>query len=706
AASLAGGNTINPSTGTVTYVAGWSGSSTITATIPSSATVSGCSGTKTATHTATTTPNNTITLTSGAGSNVQTSCINSAITPVTYTTTGASGATFSGLPSGVTGTWASNTATVSGTPTVSGTFSYSVTLTGGCGTASASGTITVNGLVSPGVSISASATTVCAGSPATFTASPTNGGSSPSYQWKKNGVNVATGSTYTYNPYNGDVITCLMTSNAPCASPATASSNPVTMTVNSVSIATPPVAIEYSNESLTVVGGELAGIGHWAWYDNYKGPARTEQADKINPNPGRSVRYRARAEWDSPQDGSTHSYFVSQKVQKKGESITLPADKNYVVTYSPVVETTSEADLNDQYLEDQGAVVQYFDGLGRPTQSVAVNQSWYFNDLVSGVGYDSFGRQDKTYLPATNHGLGAYVPDEPAFITGFYNNAPRTEVDGLPALTKDNENKERIATQTAYEPSPLNRVTSVSDPAGGVTTYIYGTNTTDEVINFSVEGENCVNKGTYTDNKLYLTQTIDPSGKTVKEYKDKMGKVLLKVAGDAKTYYVYDDFDLLRYVLSPEASAKMNTTGSYTPDHEIIKGLCYYYEYDGRRRMVKKQLPGADPVLMVYDTRDRLVMTQDGKTRAEDPGKWLYTKYEQFNRPVETGWLTTTFDFESLKANFENTIEFSGCDFGEVLTQTLYDSYPNAGLCTLTGRNDAVKGQVTFQKTKILDQSG
>src|SRR5258706_6886874 len=47
AASIAGGNTINASTGDVTYVAGWSGTTTITAT------AAGCNGPKTATHTVT-----------------------------------------------------------------------------------------------------------------------------------------------------------------------------------------------------------------------------------------------------------------------------------------------------------------------------------------------------------------------------------------------------------------------------------------------------------------------------------------------------------------------------------------------------------------------------------------------------------------------------------------------------------------------------
>ncbi|MEK7227213.1 MAG: hypothetical protein AAB221_16225, partial [Bacteroidota bacterium] len=62
---------------------------------------------------------NTITLTSAAGTDAQTVCVNTAITNITYSTTGATGATFSGLPAGVTGSWAANVVTISGTPTTS-----------------------------------------------------------------------------------------------------------------------------------------------------------------------------------------------------------------------------------------------------------------------------------------------------------------------------------------------------------------------------------------------------------------------------------------------------------------------------------------------------------------------------------------------------------------------------------------------------------
>jgi PKD repeat protein len=115
-----------------------SGTPTAAGTFNYSIPLTGGCGIVNATGTITVITQNTI----AAGTN-QTVCINSAITNIALATTGATGATFSGLPAGVTGSWAGNVATISGTPTASGTFNYTVTTTGGCPPAIATGTITV-----------------------------------------------------------------------------------------------------------------------------------------------------------------------------------------------------------------------------------------------------------------------------------------------------------------------------------------------------------------------------------------------------------------------------------------------------------------------------------------------------------------------------------------------------------------------------------
>jgi hypothetical protein len=61
----------------------------------------------------------------------------------------------------VTGSWLANVITISGTPSVSGTFNYTITLTGGCGNITKTGTITVNPRPVPTIS---GPTPVCANS--------------------------------------------------------------------------------------------------------------------------------------------------------------------------------------------------------------------------------------------------------------------------------------------------------------------------------------------------------------------------------------------------------------------------------------------------------------------------------------------------------------------------------------------------------------
>jgi RHS repeat-associated protein len=77
-----------------------------------------------------------------------------------------------------------------------------------------------------------------------------------------------------------------------------------------------------------------------------------------------------------------------------------------------------------------------------------------------------------------------------------------------------------------------------------------------------------------------------------------------------------------------------------TPGRFTIDNLAFQYKYDGRRRMIAKKVPGAEWVYMVYDDRDRLVLTQDAEQRKLN--KWSFTKYDELNRPILTGIRDTT----------------------------------------------------------------
>ncbi len=91
--------------------------------------------------------------------------------------------------------------------------------------------ITITYSAAPAISIAAASTTICAGTTGTLTATITSGGTSPTYQWKVNDVNVGTSSpTYASSTFvTGDVVKCVYTST--CGTSSTITSSSVTMTV-------------------------------------------------------------------------------------------------------------------------------------------------------------------------------------------------------------------------------------------------------------------------------------------------------------------------------------------------------------------------------------------------------------------------------------------------------------------------------------------
>lgn len=117
-----------------------------------------------------------------------------------------------------------------------GTYSVKLTVTNISGSDSTifAGYITINPIVLPDIRISAiPSQKVDAGQLVTFTATSTNGGTNPKYEWKVDGAITGTNSsTYASTGLiNGQVVSCKMTSNDPCTNPKMATSNAVTMEV-------------------------------------------------------------------------------------------------------------------------------------------------------------------------------------------------------------------------------------------------------------------------------------------------------------------------------------------------------------------------------------------------------------------------------------------------------------------------------------------
>ncbi len=235
--SPAAAGTINATSGVMNWDAGFSGTTTITATS------TGTCGTTTADRVVTV---NASTGATSFSSGSLTVCQDA--TDETYTATAANSTSIVySLSPAAAGSINSATGLTNWDAAFSGTATITATSTGLCGTTSDTRVVTVNPTMVPAVSITANVpTTVCAGSSITFTAAPTNGGT---YQWQISTIAVPawndiagqTSSSFTsvFNTANnGDKFRVVMTSNAICPSPATATSNEMTVTVNPVLIPT------------------------------------------------------------------------------------------------------------------------------------------------------------------------------------------------------------------------------------------------------------------------------------------------------------------------------------------------------------------------------------------------------------------------------------------------------------------------------------
>ncbi|OHT43947.1 DUF6443 domain-containing protein [Flavobacterium tructae] len=422
------------------------------------------------------------------------------------------------------------------------------------------------------------------------------------------------------------------------------------------------------------------------------------------------------------------------------------SDDNFVYTLAPK-KPVKAAKLNTLTKDELSQNVTYFDGLGRPIQTIAISQGTAGKDIITAMEYDGFGRQAKEYLPyEAANGSSSYPRIDATTAI--------TTLNGIYGTSKY-DNTANPFSEKSFERSPLNRVVKQAAPgtswalgSGHEIKLDYGTNiSADAVKSYKATATweasqglyqiSFSDLGTYPDKELYKTITYDEnttanpgesSGSTV-EFKNKEGQVILKRTYESgnrhDTYYVYDVYGNLTYVLPPKATG--------TISNEVLNGLCYQYKYDNRNRLVEKKMPGKQWEYIVYDKLDRPVATGPAFSPFKDETTegWLITKYDAFSRPVYTGWsgqplgssirktlqdeqnmATVLFEtkqtsgiIDNISVYYSNTI--APTNF-KLLTVTYYDDYNYPGVPakpTVAGGQlvlDNAKGLMTGSWTRAL----
>ncbi|NPA07758.1 MAG: RHS repeat-associated core domain-containing protein [Chlorobi bacterium] len=320
--------------------------------------------------------------------------------------------------------------------------------------------------------------------------------------------------------------------------------------------------------------------------------------------------------------------------------------------------------------------VEYLDGLGRTKQIVQVKASPTGKDVVTHVEYDGFGRQVKEYLPVPQNGTlnGAIVPNPLA-------NAVNPNLYG----------NERIFSEKKLENSPLDRLQQqtkagtawadkpityeyLANSANEIRRYVTTTSAVDGIMNstLKVADNTLAVNGFYKETTIRKRKIIDEDGNTTYEYTNGddeliLSRKVLSATENADTYYIYNEYAQLAFIIPPLASEAIKNlpAGTQIPD-EILNNLCYQYRLDGLNRVAEKKLPNKGWEYFVYDKQDRLVLAQDAVLKTAfnnfQSRGWIFTKYDEFNRVAYTGFFSNSQSRAEIQA-YLNTLTANGGNY-------------------------------------------
>jgi RHS repeat-associated protein len=380
--------------------------------------------------------------------------------------------------------------------------------------------------------------------------------------------------------------------------------------------------------------------------------------------------------------------------------------------------------------------IQFYDGLGRIIQKISRQASGSSTNIVEHIEYDATGRQTKKYLPyVSTNNTPAYESSGLSNTLNF-SDAPFVDYSGQNPFN-----------EILYEKAEDGRILSESAPGSDWGSgseheirYLYqSNNTTNDKVKlfeaasswdptYEIYAPTISSSGTtdYGTNELYVTVTrnenwtlADGNNKTTRTYLNKLGqKVLVRrfESGlEQDTYYVYDQFGNLSYIIPPLVTNVMAQ----------LDNLCNQYKYDRRNRLVEKKLPGKQWEFIVYDQSDRVVAS--GPALApfkDDPNQgWNIIKYDVLDRLAYTGWYSgyyadalgrkqfqgqidaapivsesrtsspTTINF--IPVSYTNTV-FPTTGF-YLLAVSYYDNYSYTGADTVPGSIEGITTLVTPQ---------
>ena len=313
---------------------------------------------------------------------------------------------------------------------------------------------------------------------------------------------------------------------------------------------------------------------------------------------------------------------------------TLDKKNNFVRVLRPFREGSADPDRID--LGNSRQTIDYYDGLGRPVQTVRRREAPNGKDLVNHTFY-SLGRPVQEW-------------SETAVGTG---NAmlPYQSISNSTAHIYSDDYAFRM---TEYENSLLSRPVSVTGPGNDwhmedkSIDYEYLINNDSGVLScrkFEVSGAydeiavpTC--SGSYASGELSVVRTVSEDGVSAYEFTDRKGRLILtRTVKDDEyidSYFVYDIRNQLRAVITPAASEAVNIDGSLTSS--TFDKYCYGYGYDDRGNQVTAKNPGRSSSKTIFNAQGHPLFHQT--PRQALTGEWSFDIPDIHGRSAIKGIVT------------------------------------------------------------------
>ncbi len=313
------------------------------------------------------------------------------------------------------------------------------------------------------------------------------------------------------------------------------------------------------------------------------------------------------------------------------------SDQNYVATFSSIDGTEKKGQTE----------IQYYDELGRPDITVALQASPTGKDLATAQTYWN-NQKSRVWLPSvTTQSNGNYI-----------------DIAQVEQYAKATYNDLNPYNEVIYEKSPLNRVNKSFGPGEEWRTHNRA-NQTQYLTNIpSIDSLSCkrfsavcnLDKVTITatddwnEGSLQVIHSTNEDGKSVLIFNDIQGKKVLsrQVVHNSEneteyydTYYVYNALDQLLAILPPNVSSKLHYGQWSSTSNEVLKQSAYLFSYANGFQPIAKKQPGTAWSYYIYDEEGHTILCQSGEDRTQNV--WQFQIPDEFDRTVLTGTCTNDF---------------------------------------------------------------